>query len=142
MAVAAVPSALIAANTGRVAGWLGFRVMLFLCLLGAGIFTLPQALVRGFGELLGLRVAMGLFFGGVLPAANAMVGQSTAPERRATAFGVSASATLAGQATGPLIAGFLAAGVGLREVFLLSGAILLAAALLAGLSLREPAPHP
>jgi DHA2 family multidrug resistance protein len=133
-----VPSAIAAANTGRISDRIGLRWLLFACALGAALLTFPQALARGFTDLLLLRLAAGLFLGGMFPAAHAIVSQSAPPERRATAFGVSASATLIGQASGPIAAGLLVAGSGLREVFFLSGGFLLAASLLVGIAVRDP----
>jgi DHA1 family multidrug resistance protein-like MFS transporter len=140
LSAVALPSALAAINTGRLAGWLGLKWLLFVSLLGAGLLSLPQAFVVSLVQLLVLRGAMGLFSGLAIPSASSIVGQSAPPERRATAFGVSGSAALFGQALAPISGGLLAASAGLHGTFLVSGAAFLLASLLVGLAVREPHP--
>src|SRR5262249_61092297 len=69
LSAVALPSALAAINTGRLAGWLGLKWLLFVSLLGAGLLSLPQAFVGSLVQLLVLRGAMGLFRGPAIPPA-------------------------------------------------------------------------
>lgn len=137
LAVTALSGALASVNTGRFARRIGLKWLLFAALLGAGLLTLPQAFAGTLLLLLLMRGAMGLFSGLALPAATSIVGQSTPPERRATAFGVSASATLFGQSLAPISGGLLAATSGLHGTFIVSGAAFLLASLVVGLAVRE-----
>lgn len=138
LAVGALPGALAAINTGRLSARVGLKWLLFISLFGTGLLSLPQAFVGGLVGLLVLRGAMGFFSGLALPVANSIVGQSTAPERRATAFGVSASATLFGQGTGPLAGGLVAANYSLSGNFIVAGAAFLLTSAVVGLTVREP----
>jgi MFS transporter, DHA1 family, multidrug resistance protein len=69
---------------------------------------------------------VGLFIGGILPTANALIGRSVARESRGTIYGMTASATFLGNSLGPLTGGGIAAGLGIRWVFVMT-TILLAA---------------
>ena len=77
---------------GFLGGKVGHRRVLTLSALAAGLTYIPQALVRGSLELLMLRGLMGLFIGGMLPSANALIGKLTPIHRRGSVYGVSSSA--------------------------------------------------
>ena len=70
--------------------------------------------------------ARGLFIGGLLPTANALVGCLVLRAERGTIYGITASATFLGNSLGPLTGGAIAAAFGLRWVFLVTAAVLLA----------------
>jgi len=65
MAGTGVAGALSAVLIGRLGDRLGHRRVLPVCLLGAALVCLPQALVRSPGELFAMRLALGLFLGGL-----------------------------------------------------------------------------
>jgi MFS transporter, DHA1 family, multidrug resistance protein len=69
---------------------------------------------------------LGLFIGGILPTANALIGRSVPRETRGTIYGMTSSATFLGNSLGPLMGGGIAAGFGIRWVFVIT-AVLLAA---------------
>ena len=52
---------------------LGYRRVLLICLAGAALTTLPQAFATNYYIFTAERFAVGLFIGGLLPVANAMV---------------------------------------------------------------------
>jgi MFS family permease len=52
---------------------IGHRTILLISLLGAALFTAPQALPLGYSALVIERFGLGLFVGGILPAANALI---------------------------------------------------------------------
>ena len=84
---------------------------------------------------------VGLFIGGLLPTANALVGRLVPRSERGTIYGITASAMFLGNSLGPLIGGVIAAAFGLRWVFLVTGAVLLAQSrlgLLPGARIRGP----
>jgi DHA1 family multidrug resistance protein-like MFS transporter len=70
------------------------------------------------------RFAVGLFVGGLLPTANALVGRLVPRSDRGTIYGMTSSAMFMGNSLGPLLGGFLAAGLGLSWVFLMTGVVL------------------
>ena len=72
---------------GRRSDRIGYRTTLLLCLAGAAAFTLPMALPLGYPAFVAERFGLGLFVGGVLPVANAMIGRLTDPARRGMAYG-------------------------------------------------------
>ena len=54
---------------------IGYRRVLLICLLGATLTTLPQAFADDYWVFTAQRFAVGLFIGGILPTANALVGR-------------------------------------------------------------------
>lgn len=111
---------------GRRGDVLGHSRILFLTLFGAGVFYLPQALVRSSWQLLALRALLGVFLGGIIPCANALTGNMVPPDIRGRAYGVTASAMALGNLAGPLAGGALASLFGLRSVFFATGLLLIA----------------
>lgn len=105
---------------------IGYRRVLLIGLLGASLTTLPQAFVGSYWAFTAERFAVGLFIGGILPAANALVGRLVPRAQRGTVYGITASAMFLGNSIGPLSGGAVAAALGLRWVFLMTGAVLLA----------------
>src|SRR6516162_2687410 len=105
---------------------IGYRRVLLICLLGATLTTLPQAFTDSYWTFTAQRFAVGLFIGGILPTANALVGRLVPPAQRGTVYGITASAMFLGNSLGPLSGGAVAAVFGLRWVFLMTGAVLLA----------------
>jgi DHA1 family multidrug resistance protein-like MFS transporter len=111
---------------GKRSDQIGYRRVLLICLFGATITSVPQAFVHTYWVFVAERFALGMFIGGILPTANALVGRLVARADRGTVFGMTASATFLGNSLGPLVGGGVAASVGLRWVFLVPAALLLA----------------
>ncbi|MDE2335085.1 MAG: MFS transporter [Rhodospirillales bacterium] len=111
---------------GKRSDRIGYRRVLLICLLGATIASVPQAFAGSYGVFLAERFGLGMFIGGILPTANALVGRLVARSDRGTVFGMTASATFLGNSLGPLVGGGVAASIGLRWVFLVPAALLLA----------------
>jgi MFS transporter, DHA1 family, multidrug resistance protein len=105
---------------------LGYRRVLLIALLGATLTTLPQALTGSYWAFTSLRFAVGLFIGGILPSANALVGRLVPRQQRGTVYGITSSAMFLGNSIGPLSGGAVAAALGLRWVFLVTAAVLFA----------------
>ena len=117
MAGTGVASALAAVLVGRLGDRLGHRRLLPVCLLGAALVCLPQALVRSPGELFAWRLALGVFLGGLMPSTNALLAGLVPAERRGSAFGLGATAISLANAIGPLSGAFLGGALGMRSVF-------------------------
>jgi MFS transporter, DHA1 family, multidrug resistance protein len=103
---------------------IGYRRVLLICLLGATLTTLPQAFAQSYWTFTAERFAVGLFVGGILPTANALVGRLVTRAERGTVYGITASAMFLGNSMGPLTGGAVAAAWGLRWVFLVTAAVL------------------
>ncbi len=120
-------TALVAAPWwGRRSDRLGFRGALTVALLGSSVFLLLQGLVTGVVQLLVLRLLYGCFVAGVLPPLLGFISAASPAERRGGLMGLSSSATMLGNLFGPLAGGYVAAHAGLRQVFFVSAALLLA----------------
>jgi DHA1 family multidrug resistance protein-like MFS transporter len=103
---------------------IGYRRVLLICLLGATLTTAPQAFADSYWVFTAQRFAVGLFIGGILPTANALIGRLVPQADRGTVYGITASAMFLGNSLGPLTGGAVAAVLGLRWVFLVTSAIL------------------
>lgn len=137
-AVTGLASAIAAPRWGRRSDHRGYRPTLGRALLGAGLFALPQGLVTAAWQLLVVRIFYGMFIGGIVPAVHAMIGLRAPAERRAGIMGVTSTALMLGNLTGPLIGGALAGLFGLRTVFFLSSAVLFAILLVLWPRVVEP----
>jgi DHA1 family multidrug resistance protein-like MFS transporter len=111
---------------GKHSDEIGYRRVLLICLAGATLTSLPQAFAYNYWVFAAERFGVGLFIGGILPAANALVGRMVSRSDRGTIYGLTASATFLGNSMGPLTGGAIAASFGLRWVFLITAALLLA----------------
>ena len=60
---------------GRRSDVLGYRRVLLIALAGAALASAPQAFVPGYWSFVAARFGLGLFVGGILPTANALVGR-------------------------------------------------------------------
>jgi MFS transporter, DHA1 family, multidrug resistance protein len=109
---------------GRRSDAIGYRRVLLISLAGAALFTAPQALPLGYWAFVVERFGLGLFIGGVLPAANALVGRLTPPAQRGFVYGTISSAYFIGNTLGPLSGGSVAATVGINWVFALTATLL------------------
>jgi MFS transporter, DHA1 family, multidrug resistance protein len=103
---------------------IGYRKVLLISLLGATLASAPQIFVNSYWAFVAERFAVGLFIGGILPTANALIGRSVSRESRGTIYGLTASATFLGNSIGPLMGGGIAAGFGIRWVFVVTTVLL------------------
>lgn len=126
---------------GKRSDRLGYRRVVLISLLGAGLFTIPQAYVHNIWGFLALRFGVGLFLGGIIPTANAWIGRLFPAERRGMVYGLSSSASFFGLFLGPLYGGIVAAHFGFEAVFVTTGAILLASVLWVMLGVRSADPQ-
>jgi DHA1 family multidrug resistance protein-like MFS transporter len=111
---------------GKRSDVLGYRRVLLICLMGAGLMTVPQAFTNNYWVFTAERFGVGMFVGGILPTANALVGRLTSRSERGSVYGMTSSAMFLGNSLGPLTGGGVAAALGLRWVFLVTAAVLLA----------------
>ena len=110
---------------GKRSDVLGYRRVLLISLLGAALFSLPQAFAHHYWVFVAERFGVGMFVGGILPTANALIARSTPVSQRGMVLGLTASASFLGNSLGPLTGGTVAAAFGLRWVFLVTAGLLL-----------------
>jgi MFS transporter, DHA1 family, multidrug resistance protein len=128
---------------GKRSDRIGYRRVLLISLFGVAAFTIPQGFVRGIDGFIALRFGVGMFLGGVLPTANALIGRIFPTERRGQVFGITSSATFLGMFCGPLVGGTVAGRFGFEAVFLTIGSMALANLIWVALSVRtSPAGSP
>ena len=100
--------------------------VLLICLAGGTVTTLPQAFTDNYWIFTAERFAVGLFIGGLLPAANALVGRLVSRAERGAVYGMTSSAMFLGNSLGPLLGGAIAASFGLHWVFLMTAIVMAA----------------
>jgi DHA1 family multidrug resistance protein-like MFS transporter len=111
---------------GKHADEIGYRRVLLICLAGATLTSLPQAFASSYWIFALERFGVGLFIGAIVPTANALIGRMVSRGDRGTVYGMTSSATFLGNSMGPLTGGAIAASFGMRWVFLITAALLLA----------------
>ncbi|HET6605081.1 MAG TPA: MFS transporter [Rhodopila sp.] len=122
---------------GKRSDVIGYRKVLLICLTGATLTSAPQMFADSYWTFLAERFAVGLFIGGILPTANALIGRSVPREVRGTVYGMTASATFLGNSLGPVTGGGIAALLGLRWVFAVTTVLLAANLLWVWLTVEE-----
>jgi DHA1 family multidrug resistance protein-like MFS transporter len=125
IAIVGVAGVIASPFLGRHGDRAGYRTILIVSLLGAALFTFPQAFAPNLGTFIALRFGLGLFLGGILPAANALIGSTFPREQRGRIYGFTASAGYLGLASGPIVGGLVAARFGFSAVFLVVGTLIL-----------------
>jgi MFS family permease len=126
-------TALGAALGGTVRGWLGGRIGPATVLLGAFFLTalllVPQAWLTNTTQFAGLRFAMGICAGGVVPSLRTVLAEeayrheSTSSSMGAL-YGLNQSAFAGGQAAGAALAALVASLFGLPSTYLVAAALI------------------
>lgn len=126
IAVTGVAGLLSAPFLGRRSDEIGYHRVLLIALAGATAFTLPQAFVSNIWAFVTLRFGVGVFLGGILPSANAIIGRIARPETRGQVYGFTATAQFVGHFIGPLLGSAIAAAFGIPATFAVIGLPMLA----------------
>ncbi|MDP8924704.1 MAG: MFS transporter, partial [Chloroflexota bacterium] len=90
------------------------------------------ALARGWPEVIGLRLLLGLLAGGTISLAYTLGARLAPPERAATTMALLASWGMLGSALAPILAGLIGQ-ISLRAVFVATAAAYVLAAMLVAL---------
>lgn len=140
LAATGAVSAVAALALGRVGDRVGHGRILTVCLAGAAIAYFPQSLVQNVWQLLLLRMLLGVFLGGLMPSANALLANLVPRERRGSVFGLSAAATSMSNAVGPLSGAAIATHLGIRAIFVATGFLYVLSFGWVFFGLRRPTP--
>jgi len=123
-------------------GWLSDRFgRKPIILLGLGLCTVMLPLVvlaEGFFALLLLSCAFGLGVAIVTPSTTALVADLAKAGRMGSAMGVFGTIWDSGEASGPILAGFLIASLSYFNSFLIISGLMAFAALIFALTIRDP----
>ncbi|MBJ7540410.1 multidrug efflux MFS transporter [Streptococcus sp. SL1232] len=136
VSLSALASALIAPVWGRLADRYGRKTMMVRASLAMTFTMGGLAFVPNVFWLLALRVLNGLF-SGYVPNSNALIASQAPKSRSGYALGTLATGVIGGSLVGPLLGGVLAEIMGIRQVFLLVGFILLICNLLTVFFIKE-----
>lgn len=120
--------ALMVANWGKFGQRKGFLRTLSYAFCGAGIFTVAQFFARDVYVFGALQFFFGQFFIGTNPTTGALLAKTAPANFQGRAFGLSSTFYQLGGVVGPVLAGFIAAAVGVAPLFIITGGILLALA--------------
>lgn len=124
VSLSALTSALIAPLWGRLADRYGRKPMMVRASLVMTFTMGGLAFVPNVFWLLVLRILNGLF-SGYVPNSTALIASQAPKNRSGYALGTLATGVIGGSLVGPLLGGVLAEILGIRQVFLLVGFILL-----------------
>lgn len=124
VSLSALTSALIAPVWGRLADRYGRKLMMVRASLVMTFTMGGLAFVPNVFWLLVLRILNGLF-SGYVPNSTALIASQAPKNRLGYALGTLATGVIGGSLVGPLLGGVLAEILGIRQVFLLVGFILL-----------------
>lgn len=120
-------SAVFASAASLGVGYLGDRVgqkrALLLCTMGVALAALPQAFAQNTLQLTVFRAFHGMFIGGIMPTASALLVLKTPSERRGAILGLSSGAQSGGRALGPVIGAAVSAAWGMPSAFLVNGGL-------------------
>jgi len=112
--------------------------VLAFALLGWSVMTVFSGLARSFVQLGISRLGVGAMQPGQAPPSQALIADYFPPERRSSALAVTIAGSAMGYLIGVALGGYIAATLGWRNSFLLSGFAGIALAILAKAVLREP----
>jgi MFS transporter, DHA1 family, multidrug resistance protein len=123
---------------GKRSDVLGYRKVLTICMTGAGLFYIPQAFAPNIWVFVVSRFGLGMFVGGILPTANALIGRLAPSDQRGQIYGFTASATFLGSFMGPLLGGLGSSAFGIRTMLLLASILYLGNMLWVRFRVSEP----
>ncbi|MDQ0203671.1 MFS transporter [Pectinatus haikarae] len=110
---------------GRMGQKKSFGKIMYVAMGGAGICMLIQAIPNNLFQFAVMQFAGGLFFAGINPSISAVLASNTGSSVRGSIFGMLFSAQQLGSMAGPLLGGAVGTYWGLKEVFVVAGAIMI-----------------
>ncbi|WP_301411481.1 multidrug efflux MFS transporter [Prevotella sp.] len=118
-----------APGLGKLSDKIGAHKVILACLIGAGIIFIPQAFVQNAWQLMGLRFLLGLASAGLIPSVNIILKKITPSSLTGRVFGFSMAAGYLGVFGGAVFGGQIAGILGIKYVFFITSALLLANAI-------------
>ncbi|AEI40135.1 MFS transporter [Paenibacillus mucilaginosus] len=109
---------------GRLSDRIGPERILAICLIGAAIASVPQALVQNVWQLFAARFFLGIFLGGLLPTVNSLIRKYTPGGMESRSYSFNSSALSLGNMLGPVVGGFVSGYVTIQQLFLISAVLL------------------
>jgi MFS family permease len=125
LAVTGFASAISAVMVGRLSDRVGHKAMLVSCTILTGLLIVPHFWAQTLGQLVLLRVALGLSAGGMVPAMNSIIANVVPRSSIGQAYGFTATASALGWSVGPAIGGVAAVAFGYRWPFVIMGGLML-----------------
>jgi len=110
---------------GKFGDKIGSNKILGLCLVGAAISFIPQALATTVIELAAARFVMGIFIGGLTPAVNSLIGKYAPKGLETRAYSFNSSALALGNLIAPVVGGIISGYIGMSGLFWISAALML-----------------
>jgi MFS family permease len=118
-------SIVAAPRLGRLSDRIGPQKVMLAALIVAGLIFIPQAFVTDPWQLMTLRFVLGLAIAGLIPSVNTLIKRITPDSLTGRVFGFNMSAGYLGVFGGSVLGGQVAAYLGIRSVFFITGALLL-----------------
>ncbi len=118
-------SSILAAPTlGRVSDRIGAHRIIFFAVIAAACLFIPQAFVQSPWQLLVLRLFIGVAFGAIFPAMNAILKHISPSSVAGRIFSYTQTGQFLGVSCGAITGGQIAALLGIRNLFFLTSALL------------------
>ncbi|MZP30454.1 MFS transporter [Heliobacterium undosum] len=129
-------SAIVSPIWGRMADRYGRKPLLLRSSLGMAITTALTGLVSNVYQLMGMRLLTGAI-SGYYSAAVTLVASQTPKEHAGWALGTFSTSIVSGTLLGPIVGGYLAEILGLRNVFFITGAMMFVGFIFTALFVKE-----
>ena len=120
---------------GRLGDRIGFRTLVSICAISAGLLYLPQSIVQEPWQLLVLSLLVGIAMGGVLPLVSALLASYSRAGGEGAVYGIDNAVRASAWAIAPLIVAVVMLQFGIRRTFLVTGGIFLLTGVLARIGL-------
>ncbi len=131
-----IVSAVFSPIWGHAADRYGRKPMLLRASLGMAVVIFSMGFAKNVYVLVGLRLLQGAITG-YGTACTTLIATQTDKEHAGTALGTLSTANIAGSLLGPMIGGYIGDSFGLRNVFFITGALMLVAFVTTALFVEE-----
>lgn len=122
---------------GRLGDRIGFRTLVSICAISAGLLYLPQSIVEEPWQLLGLSLLVGVAMGGVLPLISALLARYSRVGGEGSVYGIDNAVRASARAIAPLLVSGVMIAWGIRVTFVITGGIFIFTGVLAKIGLPD-----